>query len=235
MFIMVDGIDGSGKSTLINAWKEMLIAEGNGVFDLKKYWLETGRYPEPHELKGYDFIFTAEPSNVGVGQVIREELVRAGTNYPPEAVAEAYALDRLILYQKIIIPSLKEGRCIIQDRGYTTSYAYQPLSHQSITQKTLSRLPGNALAIKYRPDHIVFLNVDPQAALNRLLGRAEKKDNVIFEKLDFQTKAAKIFLSKKYQRWFAKQGVKIHQLSGNAKIDIIHTEGQRLLKSILNQ
>lgn len=233
MFIMVDGIDGSGKSTLINAWRDLLIAEGNGVFDLKKYWVETGKYPEPHELKGYDFIFSAEPTNVGVGKVIREELIKNGTNYAPQAIAEAYSLDRLVLYNKIIIPALKDNKCVIQDRGYTTSFAYQPLTDNKITFKTLAKLPGNALAMKYRPDKIVLTTADPAFALKRLGDRVEKKDDVIFEKLDFQTKAAKMFASAKYQKFFTKQGCQIRQLPGGTKIDIMRKQGQELLKAIM--
>ena len=51
MFIMLDGIDGCGKSTIIQAWKDYLTAQGNAIFDLKKYWQETGHYPELSELK----------------------------------------------------------------------------------------------------------------------------------------------------------------------------------------
>jgi len=36
MFIMLDGIDGSGKGTIIEAWKQHLSDSGNGIFDLKK-------------------------------------------------------------------------------------------------------------------------------------------------------------------------------------------------------
>ena len=37
MFIMIDGIDGSGKSSVIQAFKEHLAGQGTAIFDLKKY------------------------------------------------------------------------------------------------------------------------------------------------------------------------------------------------------
>ena len=36
MLILIDGIDGSGKSTIIDAWKKYLSDAGNAVFDLKE-------------------------------------------------------------------------------------------------------------------------------------------------------------------------------------------------------
>ena len=35
---MIDGIDGSGKSTVLEAWKNQLAGEGHAIFDLKNYW-----------------------------------------------------------------------------------------------------------------------------------------------------------------------------------------------------
>ena len=177
---MLDGIDGSGKSTIIEIWKNYLAEQGNAIFDLKEYWKKNGSYPDYNELKSYDFIFSGEPTYVGIGQVIREELIKKGSNYPPLAIAGAYALDRLILYNKIIIPALKNGKCVIQDRGVSTSLCYQPITEPALTVKKLSVLPGNDLALKHRPDHLVLLSIDAKTALKRLEKRVTKQDNVIF-------------------------------------------------------
>lgn len=229
---MLDGIDGCGKSTIIDAWKKYLIAEGNAIFDLKEYLKTTGQYPKLSELNGYDFIFSAEPTYAGVGAVIRNELIKNGTSYPVEAVAEAYSLDRLILYTKIIIPLLKNGRCIIQDRGISTSLAYQSLANKNFTMKKISALPGNDLALKYRPDHLVLVKTDPKISAERLSGRA-KKDNVIFENLPFLKKSHRQFFGNEFKKIFTKHGTKIHQLNGNAKLDIMNKEATALLKQIL--
>lgn len=229
---MVDGIDGSGKSTVIATWKKQLAQDGNAIFDLKAYWLKTGRYPELSELKGYDFIFTAEPTFVGIGRVIRDELIKNGTGYPPRAVAEAYALDRLVLYKKIIIPLLAEKKCVIQDRGISTSLCYQSISG-ALPLKNLLSLAGNALALRYRPDHLTLLQLDPTQARERLRGRLKKQDNVIFERLRFQTKAAARFASKKYQTLFTSRGTHIHQLPAGEKLATMRGQAEKLLHQLL--
>ena len=54
---MIDGIDGSGKSTIVSAWKKYLTEQGKSIFDLKTFLKENDRYPELSELHNYDYIF----------------------------------------------------------------------------------------------------------------------------------------------------------------------------------
>lgn len=234
MFIMLDGIDGSGKSTILNTWKEFITDEGNAIFDLKKYWQEKGEYPDIKELRSYEFIFSCEPTYVGVGKVIREELVREGTSYPPLAVAEAFSLDRLVLYNKIIIPLLKEGKCVIQDRGVSSSLAYQSTHDEDLTFLRLLELPGNQLAMEYRPDYLVLLELSAEEATNRLGGRDSKKDDAIFERLDFLRKLQKQYQSDEYRNLFIDRGTNIKQLPTNVNIDIMKEQAVILLRRILS-
>lgn len=231
-FIIIDGIDGSGKSSIVEGWREYLGAEGKNIFDLKTYLKQHNRYPAYSELESFDVILNAEPSYAGIGKVIRDELIKNGTRYPALAVAEAYSLDRLILYTKIVIPALADGKIIIQDRSVTTSLCYQPLSGE-VTVETVAALPGNALALEYRPDHLVLVSVSPDTALARLGGRGEKQDDVIFEHRDFLEKSNARFLSPEYQSLFSSRGTVIHQLSGDPEIGIMKQEATDLLKSIL--
>ena len=246
MFIMIDGIDGSGKSTVVQVWKDYLASQGNAIFDLKHYWKTNGRYPELEETRAYDFIFSCEPTFAGMGKVIREELIKNGADYPPRAIVEAFSLDRLILYKKIIIPLLASGKAVVQDRGVSTSLAYQSLSRRTgsgsrldvgtnpeFTFAKIAEFVGNQLALENRPDHLVIAKIPADKALARLHERSGKKDNAIFEKLDFQTKAAAIFYSKAYQKIFTGRGTTIHYLNTDAEIGIMRKEAADLLKKIL--
>lgn len=233
MFIMLDGIDGSGKSTVLNAWKEDIAASGNAIFDLKKYWQTAGQYPNLNELKSYDFIFSCEPTYAGVGKVIRDDLVRSGNIYPPRAIAEAFALDRLVLYAKLIIPLLNDGKCIIQDRGVSSSLAYQSLQSEELDISFLSNLPGNKLALEHRPDYLVLLNLDPEEAILRLSGRSDKQDQAIFERLDFLKELDAKYKSEEFREQFIGRGTKIKELPTNVNIDIMKEQAVILLRRLL--
>lgn len=232
---MIDGIDGSGKSTIVQAWKDYLTAQGNAIFDLKEYWQTNGKYPELHELKSYDFIFSCEPTYAGVGKVIREELVKTGTNYPPRAIIEAFSLDRLVLYTKIIIPLLANGKIVIQDRGVSTSLAYQSLQNSEFTYDKIAQFPGNQLALENRPDHLIIAKIPAEKAAARISSRFDKNDNAIFEKIDFLKKATENFNSAQYQKIFTDRGTEVHYLNAESEIGIMKQEGTELLKSIIKQ
>ncbi len=59
MLIMLDGIEGGGKSTIVESWKKYLTDQGRTIFDLKKYCIDNNKYPDYEELKPFDFIFSA--------------------------------------------------------------------------------------------------------------------------------------------------------------------------------
>lgn len=230
---MVDGIDGSGKSSVIKIWQEQLLADGKKTFDLRQHLKTTGTWPEANALMHYDYIFCGEPTYIGIGKVIRDELIKNGTSYPPTAVAHAYSLDRLILYTNILVPLLQSGKTIIQDRGISTSLAYQSISDNKLTLAKIGKMPGNALALKYRPDYLILAKISPEEAAMRLSGRTGKNDNVIFENLPFLKTATKKFCSKEYQNYLKHYGTRIISLNTASKFDIMKQEAILLLKKLI--
>ncbi|MEK7631535.1 MAG: hypothetical protein AAB445_01535 [Patescibacteria group bacterium] len=198
-FIIVDGIDGSGKGTVVDAYATWAEEQGLRVFDVRDFAKAHQRLPEPAEWRGSDVIVSAEPTHAGIGRVIREEIIKDnGRNYTGRAAAEAFALDRLVLYTQVILPALAAGLLVIQERGVSSSIAYQPLQ-KLITLPQLLRLEGNQFALTHRPD-LLLIPVCPIAVALRRLGKRSKKDEAIFEKRAFLTK-----LDVRYRSpWFAK-------------------------------
>lgn len=229
---MIEGPEGSGKSTIVDYWKTYLSSQQKQVFDLKTYGKDHDKLPDLTELSSADIIVSAEPTYTGIGKVIREELIRTGTSYPTRAIAEAYSLDRLILYTKYYIPLLNRGTTIITDRALTTSLVYQT-TDTNLTYHDILSLPGNELALTHRPDHLIILTIDPAIALERTFKRTEKQDNVIFENLEFQKKTYEKYLSSEYQTIFTSRGTKIHYLSADQEIDILKQASIQLLSSLL--
>lgn len=233
MLIILDGTEGGGKSTIIEAWKNYLTEQGKSVFDLKKYWKEARQHPSYPELKSCDFIFGYEPTGVGVGLVVRNELIQKDNNYPSQAIADGYSLDRLIFYTKIVIPALADNKCVILDRGITTSIAYQSMQ-EGLSMEKVANLVGNQLALKHRPDHLIIADISPEKAMSRLNARTDKKDDAIFEKLDFMKKLDKQYHSQEYRDFIEKYGIKIHYLSTDLEIDIMKQEAVDLLKKLIS-
>lgn len=193
ILVMADGIDGSGKGTIIKALAEWAEAKQMKVLDLKDYWKTKHTFPEPKEIENFDVIVSAEPTFSMVGQAIREEIVRDNNrHYSAWTTAEAFSLDREILYRRVIIPALEQGKIIFQERGVTTSLIYQPVQKEPLELEKILDLSGNKLALEYRPDLLIITLVDPKEAVQRLALR-DKKDNVIFEKLSFLEKIAERF------------------------------------------
>jgi dTMP kinase len=209
-FIIIDGLDGSGKSTVVQILTDYLKVKGERVFELKDYWKLSHGLPEPEELYDYDFIISAEPTYSMIGGAIRDELIRQNKRkYSAFTTATAYALDRLILYKRIIIPLLEKGKTIIQDRGVTTSIIYQPIQAEPLQLSKVLSLEGNKLAMQHRPDLLIIADTKPELCIERLNKRIDKKDNVIFENLKFQKKAYERFKSKWFSQLFTRRGSKI--------------------------
>lgn len=97
LFIVFEGIDGSGKTTICKMLENTLKSRGINVF------------------------FTSEPTSGEYGKIIREKL-RSGME-PLEAVL-LFALDRYY-HVKTIGELLKTGHVVLCDRYYYSSLAYQ--------------------------------------------------------------------------------------------------------------
>lgn len=233
-FIIIDGIDGSGKSTILDFWVEHLKGQGKKIFVLKEYWKEYHKHPLPEELLEYDVIVSAEPTYVWTGAAIREELIRNGADYSPRAMAEAYALDRLVLYKRLLLPLKKRGKIIIQDRGVSTSLCYQSVQEQGLLQTEIASIEGNAFALLHAPDELVLVHVSIEEALCRIANRYDKKDDAVFEKENFLKKAQDCFLSEKYQEYFKQRGTKIHLLNSGFSLDIMKAKSEELLQTLLS-
>jgi dTMP kinase len=224
-FIIIDGLDGSGKSLVVNVLAEHLKAKGKKVFELKEFWKTSSSLPEPEELYDCDVVISAEPTYSFVGRAIREEIIRHNKrDYSALATATAFSLDRLLLYKRIIIPLLEKGKTIIQDRGVTTSIAYQPIQAEPLSLAKVLSLEGNRLALEKRPDLLIIADVKAEVCIERLGKRDDKKDNAIFENMAFQKKAYKRFKSKWFRKLFEERGSKVIYLDvDKAKQEVVNS------------
>lgn len=146
LFIVFEGIDGSGKSTQLKLLCERLAANG--------------RKPHP----------TAEPTDSTTGKMLRAALSGSDPRTAAE-MAALFTLDR-IHHNKCengIEKSLDAGFDVISDRYYYSSLAYQG----SLTDyEWVRRMNCDCPEIR-RPDLCIFLDMSPKAALARIGSRGE--------------------------------------------------------------
>ncbi len=170
-FVMFDGIGGSGKTTVVEAVAAALEQRGARLFRQAAWETTHGRTPALADIGDADVLCTAEPTRAWVGAAIRGELSRRDDPYGGATAAQAFALDREILYKRLILPALGAGKTVLQDRGVCTSLAYQPLMPGAPSVEEIAALPGNRLALAHPPNVLVLVRVSPETAAKRLAGR----------------------------------------------------------------
>jgi len=140
LFIVLEGIDGSGTTT-----QSRLLAE----------WLEA---------QGREVVLTAEPTQGPVGATIREilqgRLPGGQTSVDEPTMALLFAADRAWHLHSLILPALAKGTVVVSDRHYLSSVAYQGLGVEMAWVQSLN-------ARFRRPDLTVLLDIDPQLSLRR--------------------------------------------------------------------
>ncbi len=148
LFITVEGGDGSGKSTQLETIRRYL------------------------EEKGIPCIFTREPGGTPIGEKIREIILDPG-NAEMDDWTEAllYAASRAQHVAQKIRPALEAGTTVVCDRFVDSSIAYQGFGRglgEGVAEVNAHAIRGLV------PDITLFLDVDPQKAMERVGNRSSK-------------------------------------------------------------
>lgn len=151
-FICVEGLDGCGKTTQTKIL----------VNRLKK--------------KGYDAVYTAEPSRGKIGSFIKRYCLHGGKRVSSVVEALLFAADRFEHVEKEVIPSLKEGKIVVSDR-----YVYSSLAYQGATGLNLDwikKVNEHALT----PDLAIFIDVKPEIVVQRLKPKKSVMENLVTQR-----------------------------------------------------
>lgn len=159
-FIVIEGLEGAGKTTATQAIVEALQAEG----------IE-------------NFVFTREPGGTPLAEKLRH-LIKHENDEPITDKAELLMLyaARIQLVENVIKPALTEGKWVIGDRHDLSSQAYQGGGRQ-LDKQLLTDLKNRILA-DFEPDFTLYLDLDPAIGLARAKGRGEL-DRIEQQALDF--------------------------------------------------
>ncbi|OTA19668.1 dTMP kinase [Xenorhabdus beddingii] len=160
-FIVIEGLEGAGKTTAIQT-----VAEA-----LKQYGIS-------------DPIFTREPGGTPLAEKLRQLIKQGIEGEPLTDKAEVLMLyaARVQLVENIIKPALAKGTWVVGDRHDLSSQAYQG-GGRGIDQHLMASLRDAALG-DFCPDLTLYLDLPPEVGLQRASERGEL-DRIEKESLDF--------------------------------------------------
>lgn len=142
MLITLEGIDGSGKSTLYAGLKD--------------------------RLADLDPLFTREPGSPYLGDAVRRAIAENGD---PMVEAALFVADHAVHLAGVVRPALREGRLVISDRYSDSRFAYQEVSLADVHPDPHGWLEAVHAGWSIRPDMTILLVLPVGIAVSRLVGR----------------------------------------------------------------
>ncbi|RQW79915.1 MAG: dTMP kinase [Methanothrix sp.] len=170
--ITLEGIDGSGKSTVARLIAKRL-----------------------HEaVPQRKIILTAEPTGGQAGKILKAQLSASDGSEP----SVARRMEELFLFmadhadqlEKLIYPSLQEGAIVISDRYADSTAAYQGVTLRGVVPDPVQWIREIYSPWNRHPDRTLLFSLDPVLALQRMQSRPEREK---FERLEFLREVDKNF------------------------------------------
>jgi dTMP kinase len=138
IFICIEGLDGSGKTTHAHRL----------VRNLQK--------------RGFDAVYTTEPGRGELGKFIRSSVLQGKKRVPRVVEAVLFAVDRVEHLEKDVKPALEEGKVVVSDRCVYSSLAYQGAA--GLDLEWIEEINRFALP----PDLALYIDVPPEVVVKRI-------------------------------------------------------------------
>jgi dTMP kinase len=177
VFITIEGVEGSGKSTQLLRLSERL------------------------RRLGLPLVVSKEPGGTSLGRELRRLLLErhpSGERWCADSELLLFYADRAQHLDRVIRPALAEGRIVLLDRFEDSTRAYQGAS--GVAEAALDRLSDLVLR-GLRPHLTVMLDMDPEASLQRVevrnlaLGAEFAETRFDEAELDFHRRVRNRFLA----------------------------------------
>jgi len=159
IFICIEGLDGSGKTT------------------------HAHRIVRNLQKKGFDAVYTTEPSRGELGKFIRTSVLQGKKRVPRVVEALLFAVDRVEHLEKMVKPALEEGKIVISDRCMYSSFAYQGAAELDL--EWIEEINRMALP----PDLAIYIDVPPEVVVERI-----RRKKSVMERLETQRKVREVYM-----------------------------------------
>lgn len=165
MYIVIEGQDGTGKSTQAELLRQYFEDAGKEVVILEE---PDGDLPQAHDL--------------------HDMILARGYDLTPLTNVLLFTAARVELWHKIAEPVLRRGGIVISARNYWSTLAYQGYG-EGISRSKIIRLTKDIMPERYfHPDYGFILIVPDKIRLERQAGRGKAVETFEAKPDDFQQK-----------------------------------------------
>jgi len=150
-FIVIDGPDGSGKSTQVKLLSKLMIDKGVPVLPLR------------------------DPGGTRIGEHIRGILLdNNNADMSVRCELLLYMASRAQLFSQRIEPALRQGECVLCDRWISSTYAYQAVAGR-IGPEVVLKVADTALERSW-PDLTIIVDLPSEVGLERISGTPDRME-----------------------------------------------------------
>lgn len=204
LFVVFEGGEGSGKSTMIEK-----------IYN----WLKE---------EGHECILTREPGGIRISEKIREIILdKNNTEMDGRTEALLYAAARRQHLVEKVLPALEEGKMVLCDRFVFSSLAYQGHARE-LGMEEVYKI--NEFAIDgHMPDLSILFDIDPEVGLERIRKNSNREVNRLdLETMDFHNK-----VREGYTKIYENNKSKMRKINAENSIEEVFEELKKIFIEIL--
>ena len=205
LYIALEGIDGSGKTTQVEILTEYFKASGKSV------------------------VQTREPRKEGLIGDIVQQVLTGKVKMPSVALQYLFSTDRVLHHNDVIVPALKSGKVVISDRCFWSAVVYGILDRTDgqydYNSADFMLIAHSILSMYHQfivPDYTFYLNISLETAISRISKKEDVKE--IYEDKEKLKKVIDGY------EWLAKKfGKEITVVDGEGNVEAVT---KRIVESI---
>lgn len=153
-YIVIEGADGTGKSTQVELLQQRLIRQG------------------------IEAIITQEPGGVPVAEKLRDIIKDGSLERDPWTNVMLLTTSRRTSWFQSIKPSLEKGIWVIASRSYLSTITYQGYGEGIEVQKIVDFTCDNTEEAYLKPDHVIILTMGSEEVRRTRIGRRDEKNRL---------------------------------------------------------